>query len=76
MRTKRKRTERRKFRQVKRERKLTLVTNFTLDDVRAEVQGRAIVKHNNLAIHAPRLNFTYMLDGFAVPSGKRHRKIG
>jgi len=41
-----------------------------------ERQGLSIEKHNKLVIHAPRLNFTYKLDGFAVPSGKRHRKIG
>lgn len=76
MRTKRKRTERRKFKLAKREAKQKLVTDFTLQDVHAEVQGKAIVKHNKLVIHAPRINFTYMLDGFAVPSGKKYRKIG
>lgn len=41
-----------------------------------ERQGLAIVRHVKQTIHAPRLNFTYMLGGFAVPSGKKHRKIG
>ena len=41
-----------------------------------ERQGLSIERHQRQVIHAPRLNFTYRLDGFAVPSGKRHRKIG
>jgi len=51
-------------------------TTLTPEETNAAQQGRAIVKHNQLAIRAPRLNFTYMLGGFAVPSGKRHRHIG
>ena len=76
MRHKRKRTERRKFKLAKREREIKPVIGFTLQDIHAEQQGKAIVEHNRQVIHAPRLNFTYMLDGFAVPSGKKHRKIG
>ena len=41
-----------------------------------ERQGLSIERHQRQVIRAPRLNFTYRLDGFAVPSGKRHRKIG
>ena len=41
-----------------------------------ERQGLSIAKHSKMVIHKPRLNFTYMLDGFAVPSGKKHRHIG
>lgn len=41
-----------------------------------ERQGLSIERHVRQVIHAPRLNFTYRLGGFAVPSGKRHRKIG
>ena len=42
----------------------------------SERQGLSIVRHSRQTIHAPRLNFTYRLDGFAVPSGKKHRHIG
>ena len=41
-----------------------------------ERQGLAITRHVRQTIHAPRLNFTYRLDGFTVPSGKKHRHIG
>jgi len=66
----------------KRKRKLELrqiadkTESQTVTELIAAKQGKAIAKHNQLAIHAPRLNFIYMLDGFAVPSGKKHRKIG
>lgn len=52
------------------------ITLFSVDEKLAETQGIAIIKHNKLALKAPRINFTYMLDGFAVPSGKKHRQIG
>jgi len=40
-----------------------------------ERQGLSIIKHCQQTIHAPRINFTYKLDGWTIPSGKRHRKI-
>ena len=39
-------------------------------------QGKAINFMQANTVKVPRLNFTYILGGFAVPSGKRHRHIG
>lgn len=74
---KRRLTRNQKYKLAKMKRELQAkVVKYSTIEQNAEQQGKAIVKHNKLAIHAPRLNFTYMLDGFAVPSGKRHRKLG
>lgn len=54
------------------EQKITL----TLADTSAARQGKAIVKHQRQVIHAPRLRLTYKLDGFTVPTGNKHRKLG
>jgi hypothetical protein len=51
-------------------------TELTIDDIHAAQCGKAIQRHSAQVIHAPRINFTYRLDGFVVPSGKKHRKIG
>jgi hypothetical protein len=48
----------------------------TLDDNSAEREGIAIAKHHRQVIHAPRINFTYRIGDYVIPSGKKHRKIG
>ena len=75
MRHKRGRTQRRKFRRTKREHIVTQVVDFTIDDIHAEVQGRAICRHYQQVIHVPRLRTTYYLDGVPMCTGFKHKKI-
>ena len=66
----------------KRKRKKRIVINnpavpeLSLDDYGANRQGNAIARHNQIVVKTPRINFTYRIGDYTIPSGKSHRHIG
>ena len=51
------------------------IHELTPNEKIAERQGKAICRHYQQVIHAPRLRTTYYLDGVPMRTNFKHRKI-
>jgi hypothetical protein len=56
---------------------IEMESGLTSKDLRSILESRAINKMQVIGpVQAPRLNFTYKVDGYIFNTGKKHRKIG